>query len=226
MLEPCQKSPPHPPYYSSEHISLIHKELKNFRNRQFNSWNILQRQGSCPTYSYSPQERWAETSNKPQSPQPICQHQAIQNGGYLHHKSSLETGDWLAKVDLKSTCFAIPIHLTHRRHLKFQILGNVYLFTCLPFGLLLLKSVLVLFKRWNYFGGLSKVADRRNYLSLCVSTAAGEKKCNSICDSSSSSFLSPLIGITIQYLERNTQNYNSWYCSSHSWFFPTFGSGA
>ena len=39
-----------------------------------------------------PQEGWrAETSDKSQSPQPICQYRAFQNGGYSHREGSIET---------------------------------------------------------------------------------------------------------------------------------------
>ena len=39
-----------------------------------------------------PQEGWrAETSDKSQSPQPVCQHRAFQNGGYSHCEGSIET---------------------------------------------------------------------------------------------------------------------------------------
>ena len=50
-------------------------------------------------------------------------------------KDLLKPGDWLAKVDLKDAYFAIPVHWSHRRWLRFQALRKIYHFTCLPFGL-------------------------------------------------------------------------------------------
>ena len=38
-------------------------------------------------------------------------------------------------MDLKDAYFAIPIHQTHWRYLRFQALGKTYHFACLPFGL-------------------------------------------------------------------------------------------
>ena len=50
-------------------------------------------------------------------------------------KDLLRHGDWLVKVDLKDAYFAIPIDPTHRMYLRCQVLGKIYQFMCLPFGL-------------------------------------------------------------------------------------------
>ena len=47
----------------------------------------------------------------------------------------LKPHDWLAKVDLKDTFFAVPIHPNHRKYLRFSFLERNYEFNCLPFGL-------------------------------------------------------------------------------------------
>ena len=50
-------------------------------------------------------------------------------------KQILNPGDWLAKVDLKDAFFVIPIHVAHRKYLRFMFQRKVYEFNCLPFGL-------------------------------------------------------------------------------------------
>ena len=50
-------------------------------------------------------------------------------------KDLLRKGDWLAKIDLKDAFFSIPIHLNHKKFLRFIFKENTYQFNCLPFGL-------------------------------------------------------------------------------------------
>ena len=50
-------------------------------------------------------------------------------------KDLLRKGDWLAKIDLKGTFFSIPIHLSHKKFLRFIFKEKTYQFNCLPFGL-------------------------------------------------------------------------------------------
>ena len=44
-------------------------------------------------------------------------------------------GDWLTRIDLKDAYFAVPIHDTHQKYLRFIWQQQTYQFTCLPFGL-------------------------------------------------------------------------------------------
>jgi len=50
-------------------------------------------------------------------------------------KDLLRKGDRLAKIDLKDAFFSIPIHLNHKKFLRFMCKGKTYQFNCLPFGL-------------------------------------------------------------------------------------------
>ena len=45
------------------------------------------------------------------------------------------SGDFMIKLDLKEAYFAVPIHPTHQKYLSFRWKGQVFQFTCLPFGL-------------------------------------------------------------------------------------------
>ncbi|XP_068990421.1 uncharacterized protein [Neodiprion pinetum] len=42
---------------------------------------------------------------------------------------------YMGSVDIKDAYFAIPIHKSRRKYLRFKFQGQVYEFTCLPFGL-------------------------------------------------------------------------------------------
>lgn len=121
VSEPHQQSPPNPPYYSEQ----IHEES---RSRQFNSWNILRKQGFCPAYSQSTKGWRAETSNK----SPSCRHQALQNGGYSHCEKSPTMG--LASQSRLERCVLYHPHTSEGTSV-FKSLGKgttlrVYLLSC------------------------------------------------------------------------------------------------
>ena len=48
---------------------------------------------------------------------------------------SVRRGDWMVSLDLKDAYFQNPIHLESRKFLRFMVLGNVYQFKVLCFGL-------------------------------------------------------------------------------------------
>ena len=50
-------------------------------------------------------------------------------------RSLLQKGDFMMKLDLKDCYYAIPIHPSHRKYLRFVYQNRVYEFQCLPFGL-------------------------------------------------------------------------------------------
>jgi hypothetical protein len=41
----------------------------------------------------------------------------------------------MTTIDLKDAYLAIPIHESHFKYLRFEWNSNLYVFTCLPFGL-------------------------------------------------------------------------------------------
>ncbi|CAD6227319.1 GSCOCG00011975001-RA-CDS, partial [Cotesia congregata] len=41
---------------------------------------------------------------------------------------------FMGSVDIKDAYFAIPIHKSNRKYLRFRFQAQLYEFTCLPFG--------------------------------------------------------------------------------------------
>lgn len=50
-------------------------------------------------------------------------------------KSLIQQGDFMMKLDLKDVYYALPIHPSHRKYLRFIYQDRTYEFQCLPFGL-------------------------------------------------------------------------------------------
>ena len=50
-------------------------------------------------------------------------------------KSLIQQGDFMMKLDLKDAYYALPIHHSHRKYLRFVYQDRTYEFQCLPFGL-------------------------------------------------------------------------------------------
>ena len=56
-------------------------------------------------------------------------------------RSLLRKGDYMMKLDMRDTYYAVPIHPESRKYLRFQFKGTTYEFRCLPFGLSLAPRV-------------------------------------------------------------------------------------
>ena len=50
-------------------------------------------------------------------------------------KSLIQPGDFMMKLDLRDAYYAVFVHASHHRYLKFSYQGTLYGFGCLPFGL-------------------------------------------------------------------------------------------
>ena len=50
-------------------------------------------------------------------------------------RSLIQQGDFMMKLDLKDAFYALPIHPSHRKYLRFIYKDRTYEFQCLPFGL-------------------------------------------------------------------------------------------
>ena len=50
-------------------------------------------------------------------------------------KSLIQQGDFMMKLDPKDAYYALPIHDSHRKYLRFVFQDRTYKFQCLPFGL-------------------------------------------------------------------------------------------
>ena len=50
-------------------------------------------------------------------------------------KSLIQQGDFMMKLDLKDAYYALPIHHSHRKYLRFVYQDRTYEFQSLPFGL-------------------------------------------------------------------------------------------
>ena len=65
----------------------------------------------------------------------VCSLRYITTDDAAHHIMTLGRGSFLAKIDVKSAFRLLPIHPTDRHLLGMQWNGNLFIDTCLPFGL-------------------------------------------------------------------------------------------
>ena len=137
VSEPHQQSPPNPPHCSSEQTGLIQEELTKLLKKQV----IQQLEHPAEAGFLS---NIFLVPKKDGGQRPVINLKALNRLVNTEHfkmegihtvKDLLKPGDWLAKVDFKDAYFAIPIHQTHWRYLRFQALRKMFHFACLPFGL-------------------------------------------------------------------------------------------
>ena len=50
-------------------------------------------------------------------------------------RASLQTGEWVASIDLTDAYFHVPIHPKFQKYLRFHVQGQAYQFRALPFGI-------------------------------------------------------------------------------------------
>ena len=90
----------------------------------------------CVSNFLGRKEGWgAETGHKLKGSQSICEDRALQDGRSSLTPRSLQSQDWMVKLDLKDAYLQIPIHPDHQHLLTFQWEQETYKFQCLPFGL-------------------------------------------------------------------------------------------
>ena len=78
---------------------------------------------------------WAEASNQPERPQPVCEGRTFQDGGSPSPPRSPTIRGLDGEMDLKDAYLQVPINPCHQPLLSFQWEEKYYMFTCLPFGL-------------------------------------------------------------------------------------------
>ena len=49
-------------------------------------------------------------------------------------QASLQTGEWVASIDLTNAYFHVPIQPKFQKYLRFHVQGRAYQFRALPFG--------------------------------------------------------------------------------------------
>ena len=120
MAEPYQNKRPHPPVYQLEQTQLISTELGKLlqkgaivevMNPQGGGYSVLflvpkKDGGQCPVINLKALNQFVQA-------------QHFKMKGVHSLKEILKPRDWLAKVDLKDAFFTIPIHLAHRKYIRF-----------------------------------------------------------------------------------------------------------
>ena len=50
-------------------------------------------------------------------------------------QASLQTGEWVASIDLTDAYFHVPIHPSFQKYLRFYVQGRAYQLRALPFSI-------------------------------------------------------------------------------------------
>ena len=74
-------------------------------------------------------------SNQSKSLEQFCEQATFQNGGHSYTKRPPEERGLAGQNRLKDAFSSIPIHISHKRFLRFTFKEKMHQFNCLPFGL-------------------------------------------------------------------------------------------
>ena len=125
---PHQSVIPHCPQYSAEQTHLISEEVTELLQKGAIEEIVPVKQ---PGLNLFP------VPKKDGGQHPVINLKALNNFVNKGHfkmegihtlKDLLRKGDWLAKIDIKGTFFSIPIHLNHKKFLRFMFKEKTYQF--------------------------------------------------------------------------------------------------
>ena len=131
---PSQNSSP-PPVLMKEEEKMTIQEEREEKLKEKTKAQCKTSIGICKLSFHSTEEIFRiSTNNNFEEPKLLCQVQPFQNELLLLNEL-LENGDHLCKLDLKGTCFSVPLHQDSQKYIKFQWKQKLYPFLCLCFGL-------------------------------------------------------------------------------------------